>query len=199
MRHAPDWRAETVAIVATGPSLTREQCEAARTKGWKTLAVSNAYRLAPWCDVIYAGDLAWWKEYNREAIEMAPQASRWTCSNVAAARFGCHFVQGNNTKGLGHAILHTNGNSGAQAINLAYLWGAKKIRLLGFDMRLGDGGAKHFFGAHPPRLVQSMLFSEWIKRLEPVAKELAKRGVEVINCTPGSALPWFPMADLEDL
>jgi hypothetical protein len=199
VKNSPNWQWETVAVIATGPSLTREQCEIVRDKGWKILAVSNAYRMAPWCDVIYAGDLNWWKTYEREARETSPQAALWTCSNTAAARFNLNFVQGNNSKGLGHAIIHTNGNSGSQAINLAYLWGAKKMRLLGFDMKPGEDGAKHFFGNHPPRLVQQMLFAEWIKRLKPVAEDLAKRGVEVINCTPGSALPWFPMTDVRDL
>lgn len=71
--------------------------------------------------------------------------------------------------------------------------GAKRVLLCGFDMnRPGD----HFFGRHVLPL----------KSTTPQRQEIFKRqfagyrprGVEIINCTPGSALHAYPKRDLED-
>ena len=53
---------ETAICIASGPSLTQEDVDYCRGRG-RIYAVNDVYRLAPWADVLFACDLAWWKRY----------------------------------------------------------------------------------------------------------------------------------------
>lgn len=86
------------------------------------------------------------------------------------------------------------GNSGAQAINLAYLWGARRIVLIGFDMR--DEGVGHFFGEHPKGLTSTAKRSMFVRLMHSMAADLHAAGVEVINTSMRSALPYWPRREL---
>jgi hypothetical protein len=93
--------------------------------------------------------------------------------------------------------LMTGQNSGFQAINLAVLAGAKRIALLGYDMK-ATGGKAHWFGDHPIQTAPSV-FSAMINNFPSLVKPLGTLGVEVLNCTPGSALECFPKRALESV
>jgi hypothetical protein len=104
-------------------------------------------------------------------------------------------------------------SAGYQLLNLAYHAKPDRIVLLGYDMRYApdyDGRAhrvgsspRHFFGEYPSAL------AHWpsVKVLDGVHYELvdlyraiAAQGlVEIINCTPGSAIDCFPTKGIEDL
>ena len=143
-----DWSYKPCVILASGPGLTQEQVEHVRTRfvTCNTIAVNATAVRVPWADVFYAGDYLFWKTFHTGARQMAQRhnAELWTQDAGAAERFGIKRVKGVNRKGLGENCIHTGGNSGYQAINLAYLWKAKKIILLGFTMREIDG--KKVFG-----------------------------------------------------
>lgn len=69
--------------------------------------------------------------------------------------------------------------------------GAARVLLLGFDMR----GA-HYFGPH-----RAPLKNTDAARFEKFKRQFAAYrppGVEIINCTPGSALSCYPLGQLED-
>ena len=85
--------------------------------------------------------------------------------------------------------IHQGGNSGYQALNLAVLLGSERIILLGYDMHGG-----HWHGRHGGRLnnPEPGNFARWIAAFRTV-----RAPVPVINCTPGSALDVFPLANLE--
>ena len=194
-----DWAGQTCVVLASGPSLTDEQVILVENSEAKTIAVnSTAFKMAiP--DVVYAGDFLWWKvSHNKIDVGRAATPVRWTCDRTAAERYQLNWVKGVNALGLGRGPhIHTNGNSGAQAINLAYLFGCRRILLLGFDMKLGPKGEKHWHGDHPSPLMQGMCFGDWIHKFNHLAVDLKKEGCEVINCTPGSALTCFPMSTIE--
>lgn len=94
--------------------------------------------------------------------------------------------------------LHTGCNSGYQAINLAVLAGAKRVPLIGYDCKVGDGGKMHWFGDHPVKTPASV-FQEMRKKFRTAIEPLHAAGVEVLNCTPGSALDAFARAELESV
>jgi len=52
-----------VAVLATGPSLTLEQCDQLRGR-CKVVAISDAIRLAPWADALVSADTDWWRLHN---------------------------------------------------------------------------------------------------------------------------------------
>lgn len=94
---------------------------------------------------------------------------------------------------LGEGMIHYGipggGNSGFQAINLAYMLGAKTIILLGFDMF-----GVHYFGDHPDKLVKQSPYKDFIKSFETITKD-----VEIINCSRQTALNCFPKKYIKDL
>lgn len=193
------WKGLTAVVMASGHSLDEDQVEhvrIARTMNLcRVMTVNTTFRRALWADVTYAGDTLWWSKHVAEAKKTF-QGELWTQDNVAAQRYQLRRVRGSPQEGLGIGEIHQNGNSGIQAVNLAFLWGCPRILLLGFDMKEGPKGQKHWHADHPKPLIQKQLFGEWIHKAEKVAKGLKAHHVEVVNCTPGSALPWFPMGDI---
>ncbi len=99
------------------------------------------------------------------------------------------------------SVIHQGSNSGYQAINLACHLGAKRIILLGYDMQFGPEGQTHHHGDHPKGMNNPAegLFKTWIERFATIVPDLERAGVEIINCTPDSALKCFPMAKLEEV
>jgi len=95
---------------------------------------------------------------------------------------------------LGEEVIHYGppggGNSGYQAINLAYILGAKTILLLGFDMF-----GSHFFGDHPDKLNVNSPYKHFIKGFESINQ----KKVEIINCTRQTALNCFPLKFIDNV
>jgi len=159
------------------------------------IVTNSTYKLANYADVLYAVDFQWWR-HNIDDVRESFMGDVWTQDVGAAERFNLNLCRGCYREGLGENVIHTAGNSGHGAINLAYLFGARRILLLGFDMREVDG-RKHWHPDHPAPLVQKQQFGEWIHKFKKTAEDAKRLGVEIINCTPGSALPWFPMSTIE--
>lgn len=94
--------------------------------------------------------------------------------------------------GFGEDCLHYGlpggGNSGYQAVNLAFLLGAGTVLLLGFDMQ-GD----HYFGKHPDGLVQNSPFDGFMRSFETVREK------EIINCSRRTAMTCLRRASLESV
>jgi len=115
---------------------------------------------------------------------------RATQDEGAAKKYGLKWIRGVLKPGisLDPSLIHFGKNSGFQALNLAVLLGATRVLLLGFDM-----GGTHFFGAHPPGLRNTPPehFAIFIRAFAEAAEALRRAGVDVINCTPGSALDCF--------
>ena len=194
MKH-PDWTGRTAVVIANGPSLTREQIDFAGESDVLAMTVNTAYQMAPWAPVFYAGDFLFHKVHNLR-MRQHRMSSIWTTDSTAAEQYGVNRWKGRNDVGLGETMIHLNGNSGAQAINLAYLFGARKIVLLGFTMREIDG-KKHFHGDHEKPLVQKQLFGEWVHKMSFVARDAKRLGVDIVNADPLSAMTCFRMGNLE--
>lgn len=192
----PDWRGHTCVIAASGPSLTPEQCFAAVTSKAKVIAINTTFRMLPEADALYACDYLWLKIHKAQFMP-AFNGRVWTQDRAAAEQFNLKYVRHAARDGLGRGnTLHVGGNSGHGAINLAYLFGARRILLIGYDMR-EIGGKKHWHPDHPAPCVQKQQFGEWIHKFRKLAEDLKAAQCEVINCTPKSALQCFPMGDME--
>jgi len=179
--------------IASGPSLTQEDVDYCRGKG-KVYAVNDVHRLAPWADVLYAGDGSWW-DHHAGVPEFAGE--KWTVDRGAARRYGLKRI------GIASGVpwsnfpgeIATGRNSGFQALNLAVLQGASSVVLLGYDMG-GVEGRRHFFGEHPGKLNRGMNFPEWIKRFNRAAPHIK---VPVVNCSRETALTCFPRKSLREV
>lgn len=96
----------------------------------------------------------------------------------------------------GAGVIGWGSNGGYQALNLAVLFGARRIILVGFDMTLERG--VHWHGRHPPGLNNPRQASvdKWRLELDAQAPVLAAHGVEVLNASRYSRLTAFPKVDL---
>jgi len=192
-------------VAATGPSLTEEVADACR--GYPVLAVKDAARLRmPWAEVMYCCDTWWWERFDGLR---SFAGERWSSHEKRAnekleiaAKYGVRLVRGSygTSFSTDPALIHYGSNSGYQAVNLAIhlLRGPRKrIALVGFDMRTCE--RRHFFGPHKDRH-NGVKYERFIPSFEQAAKGLP-REIEIINCTPGSAMgpqivPHMPLADV---
>lgn len=184
------WDGATVAVLASGPSMSQEAADKVRAAGIPTIAVNTTFKLAPWADMLYAADAAWWHS--------TPQARKFAGLKVSAEQVdGVNSI--GNAGGVGYTdhtmAVHTFGNSGAQAIQIAAKAGAARVLLLGMDM---TGG--HWHGPHPAPLrnTHQDTYEVWRSYLPVLADALRARGVEVVNCSLESAVDCWPKVALED-
>lgn len=170
-------KAKTFVCIASGPSLTAQDCELVRASGLPTIVVNNSWQLAPWCDHLYAGDLAWW-DANFSQVPEGPK--RWTCTRQASAKYGLNL----HTKYGGY-------NSGLRGIELAFDLGAERVLLLGYDCNVDNG--THWHGNHTEtKNPDAERCREWMKQ----HARLPQRD-RVVNCSRSTSLEAYPLGLLE--
>lgn len=162
------------AVIATGPSLTVDQVEAVRQL--RVVAVSDAYRLAPWAEALASQDARWWRHHT-EAMQFAGLKF---CGSWEPPE-GCRRVE-----------VAPGMNSGVLGIRVARILGATSIVLFGFD-----GHGSHFFGPHPHPLKNTPEGRRLahIEQHRQEAEDCKRIGVGIVNCSPGTVLP-YPVGEL---
>lgn len=186
------WPGSTVVCLGGGPSLTSEDVAACR--GQRVIAINDAYRLAPWADVLYAADARWWRWHRGVPTFTGLKYSL----QRDAAHWGVTILQHTGDQGLETAPtgLRTGQNGGYQAINLAVHLGATRVLLLGYDMQVGPAGRTHWFGHHPDHNVSP--YHTFLARWPSIVAPLRALGVKVLNCSRETALTVFPRVSLEE-
>lgn len=169
--------------------------------------------MIPDLQVLYACNEGWWAHYWSDALAAHP-CEKWTTNAAAAKRYGVNWIAERDGRGLsdGPHIHHGHG-SGYSLLNLVYLMGARRVVLLGYDMKYApdydgrrrDVGSKprHYFGEYPESLlhwpkaeVRDGVHVGLVRRY----REVAEQGlVEILNATPGSALDCFPTVSIDAL
>ena len=203
----------TVVCIATGPSLTAAQVQLARSRGHRLFVCNNAYQIAPDAELLYSVNLEWWTHY-WPAVRDLP-AEKWTTNREAADRFGLNWIAERNAPGLSTdpGLIHHGHGSGFSLVSMAHRMGAKRILLLGYDLKYApdyDGRARnigsaprHFFGEYPTSMQHwpSVQVRDGVHvELVELYRSVHEQGlVEIINCTPGSALEGvIPSMRIED-
>jgi len=196
------WPGATVAILASGPSLTREDVEFVRGKV-PVIAINATYALAPWADVMYGADAKVFRWYWKKGPAGFEDLPLRACSSLKYSLTKGAEVYGNVTilrrgqregLSLNPAILNTGDNSGYQAINFAVLAGASRILLLGYDMQKGPAGEEHWHADHPNH--SRSPYQKFRVHFNGMIEPLKAAGVEVVNCSPRTALTCFPRMPL---
>lgn len=195
-------------IFASGPSLTEQDVKFVkdnRDEDQELIVINDCYRIAPWAEYMYACDENWWNKHGTDVKENF-SGECWTQDRKSAQKWELKLQEGIHADGLcsprpnknGKILIHFGSNSGYQAINLAYLWGAKEIMLLGYDMKKADNGKTHWFGDHPTGLNNNSPYTSFVQKFKKLADDLQKEGVKVVNCTRSTALNCFQKQQLED-
>jgi hypothetical protein len=176
-----------VAVLATGPSLTEKDVIAVRDAGFITVAVNHAWTIAPWCDVLYAGDARYWRAHHEDIEKAGIKAKKYSKSANAQKKYGAVATK---------SRMKGDYNSGQMAIEHALKHSPDLIVLLGFDVSLDDG--LHFHGPHkktpnpnPKRI------SKWIEQFERIPKNYDIGNI--INCSRKTSLTMFKREPLEDV
>lgn len=201
------WEGATAVIIASGESLTEEQC--AKVQEWQSnplrrvAAINTSFRRAPWADILYACDGTWWDAvdaktgvtYFAEASQYFAPSEMWTQDKKAADKYNLRWVKSQNGEGVSkrRGVIHQGANSAFQVMNLLYLSGVRKFILLGVDCKGG-----HWHGKHPQSIDRGHPYGEWKKAFASMARDFNAEGVEVVNCSPGTALKAFPVGNLEE-
>lgn len=177
------WSGMTVVCMASGPSLTRADVEL--VKQWRkasndrrVVVTNTTFKIAPWADVLYAMDAAWWKTYSREAM-LKFKGER--LSKVVAP-------------GVRQVKVHPSGNSGAGAITLAAQRGAARIILIGYDAKYSNSGKRHWHGDHPKTMGNCVSVGHFPGQVAEVGRHFPR--LDIVNASRETALECFPRVDL---
>jgi len=164
-------------VLAPGPSMS--QALADRVRGENVIVVNNAFELAPWAQALVANDRRWWEKH--------PEARKF-----AGRKFSTKTISGierHRGKGVG-----PDSNSGMLGIDVAVeVFKATRVLLLGFDFH-----GSHFFGPYTNGCGNTTPQSRTNHRGQMRRWRALHPQIEVINCTPGSALDVFPMGRLDE-
>lgn len=189
----PEWKGETAFIIAGGSSVREQPVHL--LEGRKVIAVNASYTIAPFAQVCFFGDRRFGDQHREGLTAFAgrtvttrrnfpPFNERTFCLMQAAATLGLS----DDTASLAF------GRTSLQAsINLAVHLGSPRIALLGADM-CAVGGVTHHHAPHPWP-VRDGCWQEQMEHLKRVVRPLEKKGIEVVNCSPVSLLPWWPKVD----
>jgi len=196
---------QTICCIASGPSLTLEDC--ARVRGrMPVVVVNSALEFAPWADVLHACDFKWWR-WHKGAPAFA--GLKFTLAEAAAEAFP-DVTRLRNTGDEGLELdptgIRTGKNGGYQAVNIAVHLGASRILLLGYDMKVGPKDRKYCHADHPGDVIDKKKDLERFRnrlagfrtRFETIVAPLKTAGVEVVNCSRSTALRCFPQRPLEE-
>lgn len=213
-----DFTGETVVVIGSGKSLTAEEVRYCRGRA-KAIAVNDNFKMAPWADVIYGADAAWWRLRlgNVRSLGGLMVGLAWDGEkkkyyvdwddevlldfvNVLGCSGG-YGIERNFDGYIRHGGLTVRGikrggNSGYQAVQLAISMGAARVLLLGFDMKPG-----RWFGDYRNGVNKNGNHKDWIESFEVLERcgALEEMGVEIINCTPDSAMTCFEQKKLRDV
>lgn len=221
----PIFKGMTAVLIATGPSVTDEQINYIKEKHaqgrCKVLTLNNVYQKVPFTDMHLSCDFPWWRWYypRDKALRDLP-CPKYTWHPDIAKQFNIDYIQGEVKPGLSAdpSIIHINHGSGPMWINMALHLGIEKLILIGHDMRYAPdykpqqrkpgSTPRHYFNEYPgplqhwPSVKVGLSKPGVLDGLIDVYKKMVPQvnaaGMDVVNCTPGSALTVFRMSTLEN-
>lgn len=216
-----NWGDRPVFIAGGGPSLRphQEKLRMLYQKGI-VLAVNDSYKYTHFPDAIFSLDHLWLEKMlesgNMDSVpgpvfvaidENNPQKEHKDVTYLHRPYRKPPYILSEDPTTI------TNGmNSGFGALGLAYLKGAKLLYLLGFDFKFQPDGRTHFHAGYDwfnedtensvsikqMNINCQRLFPQWIEAFRDTLPQLKQAGVQVFNCSPDSALPYFPHKPYEE-
>ncbi len=172
------------------------------------IGVNMAYQLGSWIDFVFFGDIGFLlsnenelKKFPNIVISCAVQAESY--SWIKYVEKDKNHRQGISTE---NGKVSWNHNSGAAAINLAVHTGAKRIFLLGFDMKIQEG-YRHWHNAYNYGKIDDntkkykntlKILARHLSGFPFIASDAKKLGIEIYNVCPDSAINEFPKITLKE-
>lgn len=194
----PIWAGQRCFVLAGGPSLATQPYQDIRGN---VIVVKHAAMLRPDAEAMLFSGKGWHRDLDG-AQSIAAFKGKYCISRGWVSDQPQHVLTMGRIKGdaetwranLSDDRQRLGGwDTGASAINLAYLFGATEIVLLGFDMKGG-----HWFKDHPAMWPRQSEFRRHMLGIAAMAEQLAAKGVKAWNCSPKSALKCFEKRRLDD-
>lgn len=191
------WPGSTIAIIGGGPSVAQVNLDVLFK--FRTIGVNHAFRLGP-VDLCWFGDFGWY-ETNKNDLAKFAGLKATCCTQLPEENWPGIKRLRRSRKQFGieserSDAVAWNHNSGASAINAAYHLGAKRVLLVGFDMKR-VAGRTHYHNFYGPTPKEKKTYDRHLKGFDQIAIDAMLLGLEIINCTPGSAITQFPFMPLE--
>lgn len=206
--HVPkDWVGQTAFVVGGGPSVTPDDLVMLADR--RVVTVNMSYLGTPDADYLFFADLRWWDREMEErpkellgfkgrivttsphAFDKAPMDRLLLVRRVVPKDVKTGLALPNDTVAMERTSVQG-------ALNLCYHLGVKRIAVLGVDNRDAPNGRIHWHGEYP----WTRMHESWVTKGEQMgycAERLKAVGVEVINCSPVSTLPYWPIRPLADV
>lgn len=197
---------QTVIVCASGPSLTG--FDYSRLAGRNVIAINREHEVIPSAQVLWWSDARYWRgeiegRRNRDSLLAHPAPYKATCQMDYRPddELPPEIIEYRFTGALGfdpdpRCLKHGNNGSHA-AIHLAAHLGATRVVVLGLDMKYGPDGRSHRHSGHGLIHTERTLSELMLPHFAPLAAELSKRGIEVINGSEDSALNIWPRCSID--
>lgn len=190
-----EWPNATAWIVCGGWSLRDVDLSPLETR--KTIAINSSIYRVPWADYLFFGDRRWYAEHRKTIPKMRGRIVTNSPSVREESVLSMHKVKPPPGISDDRTVLPMSWTSLGPSINLAVHLGAKRIILVGADLNAAPDGTTHHHKPHPWPL-NSRWQSMQLEALGHCVTPLRKRGIEVINSNPSSALSYWPKRNLVD-
>lgn len=207
------WGGKAAFLIGGGPSLKDFPWEVLRGAP-AIIAVNRAYRECPWADYFFTEDERFVRRFAIEDPEGWRRFSGLKILHLLDEAFRPEVLQADPSlftiarkrldKYWSDRIedgLSLSSNSMVGAINLAAILGANPIYLLGVDCKVSGGRTSNYHDSYTGDWVTldeqyasfKSDFTHW------VAPHLAKRGIEVVNLNPASAVECWLKRDWREV
>lgn len=192
-----DWAGDTVFIVASGPS--SELVDIKKLRGKRVIAVAHGYRVVPWAQVLVVGGKAFYKSndlsnFHGQLIVAAQEMSLFYHRDPRLK-----YMHREGPYGLSSdpGSLCGSESSVMLAINYAVHRGAAQIVLLGCDGKPGADGRRRAASSRQDSRGAIERYQAQERAMETQIGPLSSLGVKIYNCSPGTALKIYPVADID--
>lgn len=190
------WAGERCFVLCGGESVKAQRALIPRLEG-RVVAVKHGVLLRPDADVVFfAGE---------RPAEIAPPLLAAFRGEHIVVRGRGHEVFPEHAKRIGRTETHeawsddpmkvAGFDAGTSAINLAILFGATEIVLIGYDM---TGG--RWFTGEVPHYLPNPPESDFARHMAPLASlaaDASAKGLRIVNCSPVSRVTAFERQPLE--
>lgn len=191
-----EWPGARAFVICGGASVKAQRHLIPQLQG-RIIAVKHGVLLRPDADVLFfAGE---------RPAEVAPPLLKVFSGRYIVVRGRGHEVFPPHAKRIGRTPTHESlsddpacvagYDAGTSAINLAVLFGAVDVIVLGMDMGGGrwfTGEVKHYL-PQPPESD----FQRHMSCLPAIAEDAKRKGIRIVNCSPVSRVTCFERQPLE--
>lgn len=202
---------ETAVCIASGASLSDDDVKYVRDMKaagkCRIFVCNNNYQKVPEADVLFFCDKTFWVWHALNKDFQNFKGTKVTLSNEIGQP-DINVMNLGMTEGLSfhQDTLRTGGNSGYMQINLAFLYGCKRVILLGYEMQpliiKHENGTMeekiHWFGDHPQK-TPAAFFQHVKGHFASMIPDLEANGLEVINCSTNTAIDCFLIKPLREV